>query len=40
MFDIQDRLDDKLNKVTSVVSKLTTQGSNQNRPFKPKMYQG
>ena len=40
MFDIQDRLDDKIDKLTSMMSKLTAQGSNQNKPFKPKIYQG
>ena len=39
-FDTQDRLDDKLDKITSMISKLTAQGSSQNRPFKPKIYQG
>ena len=33
-FDTQDRLDDKIDKLTSMISKPTTQGSNQNRPFK------
>ena len=33
-------LDDKLDKITSMMSKLTAQGNNQNWPFKPKMYQG
>ena len=39
-FDIQDRLDDKLDKITSMMSKLTAKGSSQNIPFKPKIYQG
>ena len=39
-FNTQDRLDDKLNKITSMMSKLTVQGSSLNRPFKPKIYQG
>ena len=34
-FDTQDRLDNKLDNTT-----LTAQGSYQNRPFKPKIYQG
>ena len=38
-FDIQDRLDDKLDNITSMMSKLTAQGSCQNRTFKPKIYQ-
>ena len=37
-FDTQDRLDDKIDKPTSMMSKLSFQGSNQNRPFKPKIY--
>ena len=39
-FDTQDRLDEKLDKITSIMSKMTAQGSNQHRPFKPKSYQG
>ena len=39
-FDTQDRLDDKLDRIMSMVSKLTAQGSSKNRPFKPKIYQG
>ena len=39
-FDTQDRLDDKVDKMTSMMNKLTAQGSNQNRPFKSKIYQG
>ena len=39
-FDTQDRLDNKLDKITSMISKLTAEGSSQNRPFKPKIYQG
>ena len=38
-FDTQDRLDDKLDKITSIMNKLTAQGSSQNRLFKPKIYQ-
>ena len=37
-FDAQDRSDDKLDKITSMVSKLKAQSSNQNRAFKPKIY--
>ena len=33
-------LDNKIDILTSMVSKLSTQGSNQNRPSKPKIYQG
>ena len=38
-FDTQDRLDEKLDKITSMMSKPTAQGSSQNRPFKPNIYQ-
>ena len=37
-FYTQDRLGDKIDKLTSLMSKLSTQGSNYNRPFKPKIY--
>ena len=36
---MQDRLDDKIDKLTLMMSKLTAQGNNQNRQFKPKIYQ-
>ena len=39
-FDTQDTLDDKIDKLTSMMSKLTAQGTSQDRPFKPKIYQG
>ena len=39
-FDTQDRLKDKIDKLTSMMSKLTAQGNNQNKQFKPKIYQG
>ena len=39
-FDMEDRLDDKIDKLTYMMSKLTVQGSNQNKPFKLKIYQG
>ena len=35
-----DKLDNKLDKKTSMMSKLTAQHNSQNRPFKPKIYQG
>ena len=38
-FVMQDRLDDKIDKLTSMMSKLTAQGNNQNKQFKPKIYQ-
>ena len=30
----------KIDKLTSMMSKLSSQGSNKNRPFKSKIYQG
>ena len=39
-FDTQDRLDVEIDKLTSMMAKLTAQDSSQNRPFKPKIYQG
>ena len=33
-FDMQDRLDDKIGKLTSMMSKLTAQGNYQNKQFK------
>ena len=39
-FDTQDRLDDKIDKLMSMISKVTAQGNNQNKQFKPKIYQG
>ena len=38
--DTQDMLDNKIDKLTSMMSKLLTQGTNQNRPFKPRISQG
>ena len=38
--DMQDRLDDHLDSITSMMSKLTAQGSNQYRPFKRKISHG
>ena len=35
-FDTKNRLGDKLDKITSMMSKLTAQGSNQNRMFNQK----
>ena len=37
-FDMQDRLDDKIDKLTVMMNKLTTQHNNQNKQFKPKIY--
>ena len=39
-FDTKYMLDNQIDKLTSMMSKLSTQSSNQNRPFKPKIYQG
>ena len=39
-FDTQDSLDDKIRKVTSMMSELTAQGNKQNELLKPKIYQG
>ena len=39
-FGMQDRLDDKIDKLTLMMSKLTAQGNNQNKQFKPKICQG
>ena len=38
-FDMQDSIDDKIDKLTSMMSKLTAQDDNQNKQFKPKIYQ-
>ena len=37
-FDLQDSLDDKIDKLTSMMSKLTAQDNDQNKQFKPKIY--
>ena len=39
-FDMQDRLDNKIDKLTCMMSKLTARVYKQNKPFKPKIYQG
>ena len=38
-FDMQDSLDDKIDKLTLMMSKLTVHDSHQNKQFKPKIYQ-
>ena len=38
-FATQGMSDNKIDKLTSMMSKLSTQGSDQNKPFKPKIYQ-
>ena len=40
LFNMEDRLDDKLDNVTSMMSKLTAQGNTQDIQFKPKIYKG
>ena len=37
--DTQDSLDDKIDKLTSMMSKLTVQDNNQNKQLKLKIYQ-
>ena len=39
-FNTQDRLGNIFDKITSMMGKLPAQGSSQNRPFIPKIYQG
>ena len=39
-FDTKDILDNNINKLTSKMNKLFIQDRNQNRPLKPKIYQG
>ena len=39
-FDTQDGLEEKIDRLTSMVNKLTTQDGSQNKQFKPKIYQG
>ena len=40
VFDIQRFLDNRIDKLSAMMEKLTTQNINQGRPFKPKVYQG
>ena len=40
MFDIQGSLEEKIDKLTTLMIKLTAQYNGQNKQFKPKMYQG
>ena len=37
-FNMQDSLDDKIDRLTSMISKLKIQDNNQNKQFKPKIY--
>ena len=39
-FAMKDRLDDKVDNLPPMMSKLTAQDSNNIKPFKPKTYQG
>ena len=39
-FNTQDRLDDKIDKLTSMMSKLSPQGDKQDKRFKHKIYHG
>ena len=38
-FDMQNSLDNEIDKLNSMMSKLTAQDNNQNKEFKPKIYQ-
>ena len=38
LFDNQNVLDSKIDKITAMMSKLTTQSNNQGKPFKPNIY--
>ena len=38
-FDMQDSLDEKIDRLLSMMRKLTTQDDNQNKQFKPKLYE-
>ena len=38
-YDMQDRLHDEIDMLTSMISKLTAQGNIQNKQFKPKICQ-
>ena len=38
-FNTQDGLEEKIDRLMSMMSKLTTQDYNQNKQFKPKIYQ-
>ena len=39
-FDTQDSLEEKIDRLTSMISKLTAQDDNQNKQFKSMIYQG
>ena len=37
-FNMQERLNDKIDKLMSMMSKLTVHGNKQDKQFKPKIY--
>ena len=39
-FNMQDGLEDKINRLTLIMSQLTTKDEGFNKQFKPKIYQG
>ena len=39
-FDTQDSLEEKIDRLTTMMTKLTVQDDDQNKQFKPKIYQG
>ena len=39
-FDTQDGLEEKIDRLTTMMTKLTTQDDGQDKQFKPKIYQG
>ena len=38
-FDTQDRLEDKIYKLTAMIGKLAARNNKNNRPFKPQIYE-
>ena len=40
MFNTQDGLEEKIDTLTTLMSKLATQDEGQSKPFKPKIYPG
>ena len=38
-FDIQDRLQEKIDRLMTMMNKLTAQDNEQNKQFKPKIFQ-
>ena len=39
-FDTKDGLEEEIDRLTTMMSKLTSQDDEQNKQFKPKIYQG